>query len=76
MSKDNAVQRLILFEPKLSNLPVVLHIWDDFIFHKHQLAILKRPYSSVVRLTLLYISSQAVIPAPYQIRDKLRWESR
>ncbi|MCJ7747142.1 MAG: hypothetical protein MUP27_05305, partial [Desulfobacterales bacterium] len=31
---------------------------------------------SVVRPTLLYISSEAVIPAPYQARGKLQRESR
>jgi hypothetical protein len=30
---------------------------------------------SVVNLTLLYINSEAVIPAPYQVRGKLRRES-
>jgi hypothetical protein len=31
--------------------------------------------ASVVRPTLLYISSEAVIPAPHQVRDKLQRES-
>ncbi len=31
--------------------------------------------SIVVSLTLLYIYSEAVIPAPYQVRGKLRRES-
>jgi hypothetical protein len=31
--------------------------------------------ANVVRLTLLYIISEAVIPAPYQVRDKLQRES-
>ena len=30
----------------------------------------------VVRPTLLYISSQAIIPAPHQVRGKLQQESR
>jgi hypothetical protein len=33
------------------------------------------PVPSVVGLTLLYIISEAVIPAPYQVRGKLRRES-
>jgi len=28
-----------------------------------------------MNLTLLYINSEAVIPAPYQLRDKLQRES-
>jgi hypothetical protein len=36
----------------------------------------ERGQSSVVRPTLLYINSEAVIPAPYQVRGKLQRESR
>ena len=32
-------------------------------------------FTSVVNLTLLYINSAVVIPAPYQVRDKLQRES-
>jgi hypothetical protein len=31
--------------------------------------------TSVVNLTLLYINSEAAIPAPYQVRGKLQRES-
>ena len=37
---------------------------------------LSKNFNSVVRPTLLYISSEAVIPAPYQVRGKLQRESR
>jgi hypothetical protein len=34
-----------------------------------------RGKGSVVNLTLVYINSEGVIPAPYQVRDKLQRES-
>ncbi len=36
---------------------------------------MRTPKPNVVNLTPLYISSEAVIPAPYQVRGKLRRES-